>query len=176
MTNAPREWLSTEAIEVVYRIRWQVELAFKLAKTDAGLDKTNSEKKERVLCEFYARLISLCFFQAMMALLDGKKTLSYPKAWRRLKDDLLSFGKAIPKGRGLAELRALLSYLGRHSRKSRRKRYPSTFQRIVEVERTSSIRQMVNPITFLEMQKVEATIVLENFFIEYCAIPERRAA
>jgi hypothetical protein len=176
VTNAPGEWLSTEAVELAYRIRWQVELAFKLSKTDAGLERTNSEKRERVLCELYAKLISLCLFQAMMALLDGRKTLSYPKAWRRLRDDLLSLGKAIHKSRGLAELRALLSYLGRHSKRSTRKRYPSTFQRIEVAEQTFLIRQMVNPATFIKMKKEEAKIVSEDFFIEYCAIKERRAA
>ncbi len=169
VTNAPKEWLSTEAVGIVYRIRWAVELAFKLTKTDAALDKTYSEKKDRVLCEFYARLISLCLFQALMALFDGK-TLSKPKAWRRMGDDLLGLGKAIQRGRGLSELRALLSYLDRHSKRSKRKRYPSTFQRIAEAEQSSIIREMVNPVTFLKMLKDGATIVHKYFFVEYCAV------
>lgn len=176
VTNSPKEWLSTEAIEVIYRVRWQVELAFKLLKTDASLDKTTSENADRVLCEFYARLIGLCLFHALMALFDEREVLSYPKAWRRMRDDVLSFGKALHRGNGLVQLKVLLSYLGRRSKKSKREKYPSTLQRVVRAQQTSQIREMVNPIRFLNARKAGAATPQEQFFLHYCAIPEQMAA
>lgn len=56
-TNVEAEKMSiTEAI-VMMRVRWQIELLFKLWKNEGYIDESRSEKPFRILCEFYAKLI-----------------------------------------------------------------------------------------------------------------------
>jgi hypothetical protein len=46
----------------VYGVGWQVELTFKLVKSDARLETSLATQKHRVECELYAKLITLLFF------------------------------------------------------------------------------------------------------------------
>jgi len=59
VTNVPPEKLSLADIFVLARLRWQIELLFKLWKSHNGLDKSRSEKPWRRLCEIYAKLIGV---------------------------------------------------------------------------------------------------------------------
>lgn len=49
VTNVDPTILPNSTIPIVYKIRWQVELTFKLAKSDAQLDHTLSSKPNRVI-------------------------------------------------------------------------------------------------------------------------------
>jgi hypothetical protein len=103
VTNAPQELLSTNVVGTIYKVRWQIELVFKLAKSDAKLEQTKGQKAERVICELYAKLIGLLLFERMLALLPlpqpenlcQERTISYPKAWQRLKDKVMALGKTM---------------------------------------------------------------------------------
>lgn len=57
VTNAPAERLSVEEAEVLRRMRWQIELLFKLWKQHGQLACSRSAKPWRILCEVYAKLI-----------------------------------------------------------------------------------------------------------------------
>ncbi len=59
VTNVPPEKLSFAEILVVVRVRWQIELLFKLWKSHNGVDKSRSQKPWRQLCEIYAKLIGV---------------------------------------------------------------------------------------------------------------------
>ena len=48
-TNVPRWLLSLQEAWVMYRVRWQVELLFKMWKSDCKVDESRSEAPERVL-------------------------------------------------------------------------------------------------------------------------------
>ena len=58
-TNVPSEMLSAHEGFVLMRIRWQIELLFKLWKNEGKLDESRSRNPWRVLCEVYAKLIAL---------------------------------------------------------------------------------------------------------------------
>jgi hypothetical protein len=60
ITNAPRPKLPSRLCRLVYRIRWQIELMFKLWKSNFALEQVAGIRKERVLCTLYAKL--LCIF------------------------------------------------------------------------------------------------------------------
>ena len=44
---------------MLYRIRWQIELLFKLSKSTFGLNHIASLRPARIMTEFYARLIGI---------------------------------------------------------------------------------------------------------------------
>jgi hypothetical protein len=57
LTNVAETVLSGVEVGLVYRLRWQIELLFKLWKSGLGLEQTQNKKLGRVWCEIYARLI-----------------------------------------------------------------------------------------------------------------------
>ena len=57
VTNAPSEKLPSAMLGYLYRMRWQVELIFRQAKTVLRLDQSESENPSRVQCEIWARLL-----------------------------------------------------------------------------------------------------------------------
>ncbi len=59
VTNASSDQLSPEEILVLARLRWQIELLFKLWKSHGHIDVSRSEKPWRILCELYAKLIGM---------------------------------------------------------------------------------------------------------------------
>ena len=59
LTNIPPTWLSSDQLFVIYRVRWQIELLFKLWKSEGLLDQWRTANPWRILCEFYAKLVAL---------------------------------------------------------------------------------------------------------------------
>lgn len=59
ITNAAPDLLSTTEVMVVMRVRWQIELLFKLWKSQGGLTISASQNPWRILCEVYAKLLGL---------------------------------------------------------------------------------------------------------------------
>lgn len=57
LTNVPEKKLSTTQVIAFYRIRWQIELVFKFWKSYCGLDKLPGVRPERIMTEFYAKLL-----------------------------------------------------------------------------------------------------------------------
>lgn len=60
ITNAAKTQLPSRFCRLLYSIRWQVELIFKLWKSNFALEHVAGIRKERVLCTLYAKL--LCIF------------------------------------------------------------------------------------------------------------------
>jgi hypothetical protein len=59
ITNVPPERLSVPEALVLLRVRWQIELLFKLWKADRRLARWRSAKPAHILCELYAKLVGL---------------------------------------------------------------------------------------------------------------------
>ena len=59
ITNVPVAMLRCEHVASLYRIRWQIELVFKMCKSFCGLDHIASLRPHRILTELYARLIGV---------------------------------------------------------------------------------------------------------------------
>jgi len=57
VTNVPRDLLTTQEVFILGRYRWQIELLFKLWKSDLQIDKWASANPHRILCELYTKLI-----------------------------------------------------------------------------------------------------------------------
>jgi len=57
ITNLPEDTYSPEDILCLQRLRWQIELLFKLWKSDLSLDEWRSQKPHQILSEVYAKLL-----------------------------------------------------------------------------------------------------------------------
>jgi hypothetical protein len=58
-TTATEQQLSTAEVLVLLRLRWQIELLFKIWKSEGQVDEVRSRKPERILCEILAKLLAL---------------------------------------------------------------------------------------------------------------------
>ena len=63
LTNAPQDLLAPLEVYALLRLRWQIELLFKLWKTYSRIDESESENPWRVLTEMYAKLIAVLIQQ-----------------------------------------------------------------------------------------------------------------
>ena len=59
VTNVPAQLLSLREAILLIRVRWQVELLFKLWKSHGRIDEWRSEKPWRILCEIYMKLLGM---------------------------------------------------------------------------------------------------------------------
>src|SRR5262249_31119388 len=59
LCHVPRRLLSLQEVWILYRVRWQIELLFKLWKSDGQIDESRSEQPYRVLAEVYAKLLAM---------------------------------------------------------------------------------------------------------------------
>ncbi len=55
VTNLPPDRLSLDEALVLARVRWQIELLFKLWKSEGHLDQSRSHQPYRILAEFFAK-------------------------------------------------------------------------------------------------------------------------
>jgi hypothetical protein len=62
LTNVPPDKLSLKEALVLLKIRWQIELLFKLWKSYLSIDQWNSHNPWRILTEVYAKLLSAILF------------------------------------------------------------------------------------------------------------------
>jgi hypothetical protein len=87
ITNIHENMLNDEQVYLVYSLRWQIELLFKLCKSGAGIDKVSGKKSDRVLSELYAKLICivmLLYFCFPVRWQDNQE-LSLCKAYKAFK-------------------------------------------------------------------------------------------
>lgn len=57
VTNVSNEWLTSEKVMDIYRLRWQVELVFKTWKSHYKIDRYKTMRKERMECYLFATLL-----------------------------------------------------------------------------------------------------------------------
>ena len=67
VTNVPVEMLSIEQIVLLYPVRWQIELVFKLWKSHCGLRRIAGFRRERILVELYGKLIGAVLTHFLVA-------------------------------------------------------------------------------------------------------------
>ncbi len=105
LTNVPAARLDRRQVVLVYRLRWQVELLFKLWKSEAQLDRLAGRCSGRVLSEVYAKLIGLVLVQQLSAPVRlAQRELSATKALRLVRRRVLALAHALRDVERLAPL------------------------------------------------------------------------
>jgi hypothetical protein len=67
VTNVPAPMLTVVQVVHLYRVRWQIELVFKLWKSYCGLGRIAGLRKERVLTELYAKMTGIVLTHFLIA-------------------------------------------------------------------------------------------------------------
>lgn len=75
LTNVQHDLLNAIEVLAIGRVRWQIELLFKLWKDTIDIDDWNTQNPWRILCELYAKLIA-CVIQHWLMLVGGVHDLS----------------------------------------------------------------------------------------------------
>jgi len=96
ITNVPVTMLTLRQAVLIYTLRWQIELLFRLWKSEAELDRVAGRLRERVLCEIYAKLIAMVVFHYLTAPIRwAERELSPVKALQTLRRHVIEIAKAV---------------------------------------------------------------------------------
>jgi hypothetical protein len=134
VTTAPPEKLSAAEAFILARVRWQVELVFKLWKERARVDDWRSANPWRILCEVYAKLLgALLQHWLLVATCWQDADRSPVKAAATIRDHALLVAYAL---RGAFDLTRVLDLLAQTLRScprlDRRRKHPAAFQLLLE--------------------------------------------
>jgi hypothetical protein len=137
-TNVPREMLSVQEARVLARCRWQIELLFKLWKSEGHIDESRSEKPWRIQCEIYAKLLGMVV-QHWLLLVGcwSHPDRSLVKASRTVRRYAMVLAVALPDSHLVFEILACVqACLKTGCRVNRRRRDPPTHQLLSELPKT----------------------------------------
>jgi len=137
LTDLPEERISLHQILAFYSLRWQIELIFKLWKSQAALKHLRGRCPERILCELYAKMIALVITHFIVAplrflLIEHQIEISPPKAQQILRNRaqilLISIGSSAQVLQ--EELHVLTNRILHFARKDKRNKQLSSFFRL----------------------------------------------
>lgn len=135
VTNVPICFLSVDELLVLARVRWQIELLFKLWKGQGQLNCSGRTKPYPLLCEVYAKLLGLVVQHWLLLV----HTWHYPnRSWQKVAQTLrhhsLSLAYALSAPAALLELfQRLTRSFAVAARLNPRKTHPNTVQLLLTV-------------------------------------------
>lgn len=92
ITNIDVKDIPSEEVYTLYKLRWQIELTFKIWKSICGIDKIQPMKYHRFVCTLYAKLILIQINNQLINMVHGKiyrkfkKILSKSKCFKTLQE------------------------------------------------------------------------------------------
>ncbi len=90
ITNGAKDVIPIDKVYLFYKLRWQIELMFKIWKSLCNIDKVKKVKRHRLECYIYSRLIFIVFawqiiwVTATALFAIDNKPLSYFKTYKTL--------------------------------------------------------------------------------------------
>jgi hypothetical protein len=142
-TNLPVTKMSGSQVVLLYHIRWQIELVFKLSKSEMELDQILGRSEARVLAEIYAKLMGLMLFYYLTAPLriseirvgEEKRDneISYVRTIQTYKRRALELGRGLSGQKELTEvLEELRELWERFGKRDTRRKRTTTFQQLAQ--------------------------------------------
>ena len=138
ITNAPLSLLTLTEALVLARVRWQIELLFKLWKSHGQIDQWRSERPERILCEVYAKLLAMVLQQWLLMVGCWEYAdRSLSKAAQVIRDQAIELATAQARPERLEEvIRTIQRVLKRTARMNTRSKHPNTYQLVLALTTT----------------------------------------
>jgi hypothetical protein len=91
LTNVAADRLSPQQVVTLMRLRWQIELLWKLWKQEGKIDTWRSSKPHRILTELYAKLLGLlmehwitlqgCWHDPRRSLFKARQVIQWSVSW-----------------------------------------------------------------------------------------------
>ena len=139
VTNIPAEELSIQEALILLRLRWQIELLFKLWKQYAQADTSRSEQPWHVLCDFYAKLLGMLIVHWLMIVgCWSVPSRSMVKAAKAIRSQVGLLAKAIG---GTLDLHWVVQQITQDLHRCRlnpRRKHPNAYQLLLS-EGSSSL-------------------------------------
>lgn len=139
VTCAPPALLSLEEALLFARLRWQIELLFKLWKSKGQIATWRTRNPWRILCEIYAKLMAMVF-QHWFFLLGNWSfpDRSWLKAAHTIRQHALSLALALSSPHQLhLVLGVLVNCLSRGCRINKSKKTPRHFQLLMDLSQAA---------------------------------------
>jgi hypothetical protein len=140
VTNAPEGMLRLKHVYDFYRMRWQIELIFKLWKSYCGRNHILAWRKERVLTELYAKMIGIIIVHFLLAPLRipdeiwSDREVSNVRFQQVLARFARSFKQALADLIALAKtLDDFLRHVERFSLKQKRRQQPNAYAQLAHL-------------------------------------------
>lgn len=70
ITNIPKHWLKAKEVRSAYSLRWQIELIFKVWKSQANINKVKAMKIQRFQCQLLAKLLWILLHWKMLRIIQ----------------------------------------------------------------------------------------------------------
>lgn len=134
--NIPSKLLALEEGFVLMRTRWQIELIFKLWKSEGKIDEWRSEKPYRILCELYAKLVVMIIQHWILLTSWQYPDRSLFKSVKTIRKHAMSMAMAFSSGikeRLIEVLKTISRCLSVGCRINKRKTILHTYQLLLAV-------------------------------------------
>ena len=109
--NVPSTILTVVQVVLLYRVRWQIEMVFKLWKSYCGLRRIAGVRRERVLTELYAKMIDIVLTHFLIAPLRMPKGAGFNREISPVQVRQILPRFACQANQALTSLDALVSVL-----------------------------------------------------------------
>jgi hypothetical protein len=135
ITNVPASLLTLQQVLVMYSVRWQIELIFKVWKSQCALDRVAGRRRERILTELYAKLIGVVVTHFLIAPFRSvKRELSMVKVQHLVRRHALRLALSLGSLEQLTTvLGKLISRCLKSALKDKRRKRPSTLHKLQTV-------------------------------------------